>query len=295
MASIIVSQGRQEGDFWPLGRRTTVIGRGETLPVQILDDLVSRRHLQIRYDPQANTYTAVDMHSRNGVYVNDHRITDETVLADGDTIAIGQTMLLFTEEDIQDRESAMLCYKKVGEKMKVTIIYDNEVCKEGLISDWGFSCMVEVENTPRILFDTGSNGSFLLSNMKKLGIDPSSIDSVFITHNHFDHVGGLSAFLELNSDVKVYVPASLRGVRSPKEVISVDEPMEIYHNVFTTGELENIEQSLVIKTDKGIILIVGCSHPMMADILERASTFGSVYAILGGLHGFSEFELFENL
>ena len=121
MASIIVTQGRQEGDFWPLGRRTTVIGRGETLPVQILDDLISRRHLQIRYDDQADAYVAVDMNSRNGVYINDRRITAETLLADGDTIAIGQTMLLFTDKDIEDRESAMLCYKKVGEKMKVTI------------------------------------------------------------------------------------------------------------------------------------------------------------------------------
>jgi len=43
--------------------------------------------------------------------------------------------------------------------MKITIIYDNEVYKKGLKSDWGFSSLVEVENTPGILFDTGTNGS----------------------------------------------------------------------------------------------------------------------------------------
>jgi 7,8-dihydropterin-6-yl-methyl-4-(beta-D-ribofuranosyl)aminobenzene 5'-phosphate synthase len=66
--------------------------------------------------------------------------------------------------------------------MKITIIYDNEVWKEGLESDWGFSCLVEVENTPKILFDTGTSGSILLRNMKKLNIDPKSIDEVFISH-----------------------------------------------------------------------------------------------------------------
>ncbi len=125
MASIIVTQGKQEGDFWPLGRRTTVMGRGESLLVQILDDLVSRKHLQIRYDSQTNAYTAVDMNSRNGVYINNQRIADEAVLTDGDMICIGQTVLLFTEQEIQDRESAISYFKKVGEKMKVTIYLPN--------------------------------------------------------------------------------------------------------------------------------------------------------------------------
>ena len=38
--------------------------------------------------------------------------------------------------------------------MKVTIIYDNEVSKPGLKADWGFSALIEIENTPPILFDT---------------------------------------------------------------------------------------------------------------------------------------------
>jgi len=193
--------------------------------------------------------------------------------------------------------------------MKITIIYDNEVYpvrepkgkvsngvyKEGLIADWGFSCLVEVEDTGKILFDTGANGSILLSNMEKLGIDPASIDEVFISHPHFDHIGGLSAFLNVRSDVRVYVPVLLRGVRGAKEVISISEPVKIHENVFSTGELDGIEQSMAVKTGKGIVLIVGCSHPKMADILKAASQFGKVYAIVGGMHGFSEFELFKDL
>ena len=179
--------------------------------------------------------------------------------------------------------------------MKITLIYDNDVYKEGLQADWGFSCLVEEENTPTILFDTGTNGSILLSNMEKLHIDPTSIDEVFISHAHFDHVGGLSAFLNVNNDVTVYVPPSLRGVRGVKEVVSVNEPLKIHENVFSTGELDNIEQSMAVKIDKGIVVIVGCSHPRMAHILKAASQFGQLYAIIGGLHGFNEYDLFKDL
>ena len=121
MASILVTMGKQEGDYWPLGQRTTVIGRGETLPVQILDDLISRQHLQIRFDKEHDRYLALDMKSANGVYINNSKINDETALVDGDAISIGQTVLLFTDKDFEDRESAMTHFKKVGERMRTTV------------------------------------------------------------------------------------------------------------------------------------------------------------------------------
>jgi len=181
--------------------------------------------------------------------------------------------------------------------MKITIIYDNTVYKEGLRSDWGFSCLVELsrQGAPTILFDTGTSGSILLYNMEKLDIDPASIDEVFISHGHFDHTGGLSAFLKLNPYVTMYLPRSMGGAGGPENVIFVGEPMEIHEDVFSTGELEHIEQSMAIRTDKGIVLITGCSHPRMEHILGAASQFGTVYAVIGGLHGFSEYELFKDL
>ncbi len=179
--------------------------------------------------------------------------------------------------------------------MKITIVYDNDVWKEGLKADWGFSCLVEIENTPKILFDTGANGSILLSNIKKMNIDPKSIDEIFISHPHFDHIGGLSAFLDVNNDVKVYAPVSFRGVHGVKELIYASDPLKIHENVLSTGEIDNIEQSMAVKTDKGIVLVVGCSHPKMSHILAVASQFGKVYGIIGGLHGFNEFDLFKDL
>ena len=178
--------------------------------------------------------------------------------------------------------------------MKITILYDNSVFRHGLISDWGFSCLVETHSR-NILFDTGSNGSILLKNMEKLDIDPLSVDEVFISHSHFDHIGGLSAFLNENNNVRIYVPDSLRGIHNAKEIIYVDEPRELHENIFSTGQLDQIEQSMVVRTDKGLVLIVGCSHPEMGKILKAASQFGKVYAIVGGLHGFNEYDLFQNL
>jgi pSer/pThr/pTyr-binding forkhead associated (FHA) protein len=120
MASLIVTSGQREGDYYPLGRRTNVIGRDEALPIQILDNMVSRKHLQIRFDATANKYFAFDMKSRNGVYVNNRKIEGEVLLKDGDVILIGLTSLLFTDQDFKDKESALQHYKKAGERMRVT-------------------------------------------------------------------------------------------------------------------------------------------------------------------------------
>jgi len=178
--------------------------------------------------------------------------------------------------------------------MKITIIYDNEAWKEGLKADWGFSCLVETQGK-KILFDTGANGSILLDNMEKLNIDPTTIEEIFISHAHWDHTGGISDILRVNP-VKVYIPESCPEPRGAREVIRVaKEPLEIQENMFSTGELKGIEQSLVVKIEKGLVVIVGCSHPGVRDILNAASQLGKPYAIIGGLHGFNEFDLLKDL
>lgn len=120
MASLIVTNGKQEGSYYPLGRRTNVIGRDEALPIQILDNMVSRKHLQIRFEQATSRYYAYDMKSRNGVYINSRRIEDEVALQDGDLIMVGMTSILFMDRDFKDKDSALMHYKKVGERMRVT-------------------------------------------------------------------------------------------------------------------------------------------------------------------------------
>lgn len=121
MASIIITSGNQKGEFLPLGRRTSVIGRAENLPLQILDDLVSRKHLRIYFDNKTEQYYAEDLKSKHGVFINKQKINDVTVLLDGDEILIGSVTLLFTDKDVDDRESALSHYKKIGEQKRATI------------------------------------------------------------------------------------------------------------------------------------------------------------------------------
>jgi pSer/pThr/pTyr-binding forkhead associated (FHA) protein len=121
MATLIMGSGPREG-YYPLGQRTTVIGRDEALPIQVLDDRVSRRHVQIRYDPADASYHVLDMKSSNGVFINGRRIFTDTVLVDGDQIQIGDTKLLFAAADFDDKDIALAHFKKVGERRRSTLM-----------------------------------------------------------------------------------------------------------------------------------------------------------------------------
>lgn len=177
--------------------------------------------------------------------------------------------------------------------MKVTIIYDNTTGDKNLKPDWGFSCLVEVFGK-NILFDTGAKADILGYNMKKLKIDPLQIDEVFISHSHWDHTGGLSWILSLNP-VKVYLPFSLALSDDNISAIHIAEKRKLHENIYSTGELKNIEHSLVVKEKVGVTVITGCSHPGVREILNAASEIGKVRTLIGGLHGFNEFHLVDNL
>jgi 7,8-dihydropterin-6-yl-methyl-4-(beta-D-ribofuranosyl)aminobenzene 5'-phosphate synthase len=177
--------------------------------------------------------------------------------------------------------------------MKLTIIYDNTAWNKHLTCDWGFSCLVEAYGKI-ILFDTGAKGNVLLDNMRKLDIDPLNIDAVFISHDHWDHTGGLLDFLEKNQ-VNVYIPVSCKAFGNAVNIERVDDRLKIYENIYSTGELKNIEHSLVIKEGAGVTVIAGCSHPGVREILRAASDFGKVNTLVGGLHGFNDFELINDL
>ena len=98
MASITVVTGESAGDYYPLTKRTMVIGRDEALPIQIKDELVSRKHVQIRFEQSdgADRFILLDMSSANGTFVNG-RQTQKLLLKPGDRIEIGNNMITFCQ------------------------------------------------------------------------------------------------------------------------------------------------------------------------------------------------------
>ena len=136
----------------------------------------------------------------------------------------------------------------------------------------------------------------MLSNFKNLGIDPRVISKIVLSHEHGDHTGGLKALVPFIGDAELYRLAT----RSPREnirLIPAEDAREITQGVYTTGRLKGSvdEQSLVIKGKKGWYVLVGCSHPGVKEILTVAKQYGNIRGLIGGFHGFNDFDVVQNL
>jgi len=179
--------------------------------------------------------------------------------------------------------------------MRITLVYDNDLSTDGLKNDWGLSLLIEREGVPRMLFDTGANGRTLLFNLARLDISPRSIQDVFLSHSHWDHTGGLADLFEKNPDFNLYMPPDFIPPIEMKKVRKLTEPVHIHDGFYSTGWIGNVEQSLLIRTDRGIVVLTGCSHCGVENILEEASRLGDVYGLIGGLHGFRDFSVLKDL
>lgn len=184
-------------------------------------------------------------------------------------------------------------YAPVGSPITITILYDNYVFGEGLKTDWGFSCIIEgTEKT--ILFDTGTKSDILFHNINKLKVDPEGVELVAISHNHGDHTGGLFSFLKENNEVIVYLPVSFpdeffrRVEKVGAKAVAVDKPVEIGKDVSLTGEMGGRikEQSLILNTNRGLVVITGCAHPGIVKIVKKAKEIldKKIYLVFGGFH-----------
>jgi len=179
-------------------------------------------------------------------------------------------------------------------KIELTIIFDNISYSKQLQTKWGYSCLIKT-TTDTILFDTGSDGKILLDNMSKLNIDPKLITSVIISHNHWDHLDGLTDFLQINPNVTVYIPESSDEhietgiIHTGAEIVRIKSVAKITDGIYSLGELQGRmpEQSIAIKTSKGMIVLTGCAHHGIINIIKKAqTTFPNepVYLAMGGFH-----------
>jgi len=196
--------------------------------------------------------------------------------------------------------------------VKITIVYDNRIAKDikRLKAGWGFSCFIQTKEK-NILFDTGWDGDILISNMELLGIDPKDIDLVVISHSHWDHCGGLARLLNLNPNLKIYIPHSFskhlkEEIKKRNDTYEIRKPSEICPGVYTTGEIEGSlligktrisikEQSLIFSTAKGLVVITGCAHSGINKILNSANKLGKIYGLMGGFHDFKEYSLLRSI
>lgn len=154
-----------------------------------------------------------------------------------------------------------------------------------LQSGHGVSYLIKTDEA-NILMDLGNNEQNLepaplLHNMNQLGIAMDEIDTLVISHNHPDHVGGVVNWKrsepELALDPMVIAPG----------VASLGRQSFVQPFPFCLWEPLGLEQSLVVNVEgKGLVIIMGCGHPSMERIIERAEAIFSqpVIGIVGGLH-----------
>ena len=178
--------------------------------------------------------------------------------------------------------------------IRLTVVYDNVPYRKGVRTDWGYSCLVEgLDKT--ILFDTGRYDDLLMANLSQLEIAPKQIDALFISHDHPDHVGGAMAVLNARPAVDVALIESFpSGFKNAIEkrggsAREIGPPRTISNNCLSTGEMRSWvrnEHALIIPTDQGSIILTGCAHPGIVEIVElaKAVTQEDVLLVAGGFH-----------
>lgn len=186
--------------------------------------------------------------------------------------------------------------------VSIRVLFDNRTRDPELTTGWGLSYLVRAGETT-VLFDTGIDGPALLGNMRALGVDPREVDKVFLSHAHKDHTGGLSSFLERQPSAEVHLlesfPQAIKTIiqRSGARLVehgpllsegAAMKPLRIGPGLYTTGALGGAipEQALVVDTREGPVLLTGCSHPGIGEIVEAVTrAFGRPIAlVLGGYH-----------
>lgn len=177
--------------------------------------------------------------------------------------------------------------------MDLTVVFDNNALDPRLQTAWGFAAWLEYDGHAA-LFDTGGSGATLLGNLDALGLDPRALEIVVLSHSHGDHTGGLTSLLAVNPEVTVYLPQAFPArfkaqVRATgATVVDVAAPAEILPGLWSTGAMGTsiVEQALVARTEHGLVVITGCAHPGVDEMVARAAQVGQddIVLVVGGFH-----------
>lgn len=178
------------------------------------------------------------------------------------------------------------------------VLFDNPD-KDDREKGWGLSFLFN----DRVLVDTAENGERLMAGVRHFGVQVEDIRDVIITHDHWDHTGGLMTFLREHpfvADVRIWLPPSsspqLKTTveSSGADVVYPDGPEQVAHGCFVTGELPGEwckrpmpEQAFVVTGDSEFAMFTACAHPGVAAMLDFAieMTGGKKPALLaGGFH-----------
>lgn len=181
----------------------------------------------------------------------------------------------------------------INSPVTFNVIYDNYVTKQGTIADWGFSVLI-VGLEKEVLFDTGTKSEIFESNLHILGIDPSGINMLVLSHEHEDHTGGISSLAKVKICIPVLMPYSFsadfkqRMVSLGLKPVMIEAPSMICSNLYTSGEFnyQIPEEALVMDTKKGLVVLTGCAHPGIISMLMKIKNdFGkNIYMVCGGFH-----------
>jgi len=182
-----------------------------------------------------------------------------------------------------------------GDAVRVTVLFDNTVADARLRPAWGFAALIE-RTGHTLLLDAGASGEILLANIDSLHISLEPIEAIAISHAHGDHVLGLPGIAARGVRVPLFAlpgfPAAFGEQFGGSFSLRVVSPgQELTPGVFTTGEMVDPavgipEQSFVIPTDSGLVIITGCAHQGVVAIVQRAIELfhQPVYLVMGGFH-----------
>ena len=179
--------------------------------------------------------------------------------------------------------------------MKLIIVYDNNKSLSRLNTGWGLSCLLN----DNILFDTGDNGRALLENLDILGIDPEKIQKVFISHDHWDHWGGLWDFLEkyrhpevhysegFSEDFKKRISEYKVKTVVRNDIYELAPDIIVSRDFKFTYKNEKMTERVLVCLGKRAVILSGCAHPgilNIADQMQNEFPDLDIGGIAGGFH-----------